>query len=101
MRVILNFELPIEPFNSMLRDGKAGPAIQAIMEELKPEAAYFYAPSGCRGGMMVVNIDNASQIPSIAEPLFLKFNAKIDTQVVMVPEDLAKAGLDEIGKKWG
>ena len=35
---------------------------------------------------------DASQIPAIAEPWFLAFNASIECQPVMVPEDLAKAG---------
>jgi hypothetical protein len=35
---------------------------------------------------------DASQIPAIAEPWFLAFNAGIECCPVMVPGDLAKAG---------
>jgi hypothetical protein len=31
---------------------------------------------------------------------FLTFNANVEFKVVMTPDDLKKAGLDEIGKKW-
>jgi hypothetical protein len=43
---------------------------------------------------------DSSKIPSIAEPWFLLFNAKCEFRPVMTPEDLGKAGLEAIGKKW-
>jgi len=49
---------------------------------------------------MVVNLENASQIPSVAEPLFLTFNAKLTMHPAMTPADLGAAGLDAIGKAW-
>ena len=40
---------------------------------------------------MIVNIDEASQIPGVAEPMFLGLNARLEIIPVMTPEDLAKA----------
>jgi hypothetical protein len=45
-------------------------------------------------------MESASQIPALAEPWFLNFNADVEFHPVMVPEDLAKANLDALGKKW-
>lgn len=41
-----------------------------------------------------------SKVPAIAEPWFLSFNAQVEFHVVMSVEDLARAGLDAMGKKW-
>ena len=38
-----------------------------------------------------MDLKEASQIPAIVEPWFLAFNASIDIQPVMKPEDLMKA----------
>ncbi|MDR5865332.1 hypothetical protein [Halomonas koreensis] len=101
MRVLINVRIPHEPFNAMVRDGTAGAAIQSILDELQPEAAYFYDPDGHRGGVFVVDIEDSAQLPSLAEPFFLAFEAECDVHIAMAPEDLARAGLDRLGQRWG
>ena len=49
---------------------------------------------------MITDVDDPSKVPSFAEPWFLNFNANCEFHIVMTPEDLAKAGLEELGKKW-
>ena len=49
---------------------------------------------------MIVDIADASKIPALAEPWFLTFHAKCELKIAMTPEDLAKSGIDTIGKKW-
>jgi len=101
MRMLLTARFPAEPFNTLARKGEAGKILQSIVEELKPEAVYFTELRGQRGAILVVDLPSPSDVPRIAEPFFLKFNAECHFKVVMSAEDLAKAGLDEIGKKWG
>jgi len=36
----------------------------------------------------------------LAEPWFLTFNAHVEFRVAMTPEDLGRANLDALGKKW-
>jgi hypothetical protein len=74
--------------------------MRRILDEMKPEAVYFSDYEGRRGAILIVNLDNPSKVPSFAEPWFITFNADCEFHVVMTPEDLAKAGLDELGKKW-
>ncbi len=50
---------------------------------------------------MVVDVQSPSDVPRLAEPFFLAFNAQVEFRVCMTPEDLGKANLDALGKKWG
>ena len=100
MRMMIDFDLPLEPFNSLVKKGTAGQQIEKVMGDIKPEAVYFSERDGRRGGIMIVDVADPSRVPSIAEPLFLAFNAAVRFHVVMSPEDLARAGLDELGKKY-
>lgn len=100
MRVLLDVTLPHEPFNSLVRKGVAGKKIAAVLEAIKPEAVYFSEQDGKRGCLMVVDLADPSKIPSLAEPLFLTFNADVKFRVAMTPDDLKKSGLDALGKKW-
>ena len=71
-----------------------GQTVQSIVEELNPEAAYFTDMDGTRGGYLVINMDEASQIPAVAEPLFLGLGATIELHAVMTPEKLSPGPLD-------
>ena len=71
-----------------------------ILDDLKPETAYFCAKDGKRGGFLIVNLSNTSEIPRFAEPWFLNFDAAVEFLPTMTPEDLARAGLEELGRKW-
>lgn len=101
MRMMVKVSLPHEPFNAAVRDGTAGQKIQKILEDIKPEAVYFTEMGGRRGGILIVDVADPSKVPSIAEPWFLVFNGDVEFHVVMSPEDLGRAGLGELGTKWG
>jgi|SRR6516162_5887096 hypothetical protein len=100
MRMLLNVKLPHETFNAAVRDGSAGKKLKRILDELKPEAVYFTEQEGHRGATLVINLEDPSKIPAFAEPWFLLFDADCEFRVAMTPEDLGKAGLDAIGRKW-
>jgi hypothetical protein len=58
---------------------------------------------GARGGYIVLNMDDASQIPAMAEPLFLGLGATIQVHPVMTPEDLEKGmpAIERAAQKYG
>ena len=100
MRFLLKISVPNEPFGAYVKDASADKKMQVILGEIKPEAAYFTAVDGRRTAFLVVNIDQASQIPSILEPWFLQFDAEVEFYPIMLGEDLGKADLTSVGKKW-
>src|ERR1700733_11973143 len=100
MRMLLDITIPHEPFNSLARQGAAGKKLGDILEAIKPEAVYLTEQDGKRGAIVVVDMADASKIPSLAEPWFLTFNADVKCRIAMTPADLKKAGLDALGKKW-
>ena len=92
MRFLVKVSIPVEAGNAAAKAGKLGATIQSILADLKPEAVYFTDDNGQRTGFLFIEMQDASQIPAIAEPWFLAFNASVEIHPVMVPDDLAKAG---------
>jgi len=100
MRLLLSVTFPPEPFNTLVKEKRAGRILNRILNELKPEAAYFTEQDGSRGGILVINLPEPSRVPFFAEPFFLNFNAECRFRIAMTAEDLAKAELDELGEHW-
>jgi len=100
MRMLMNVRIPHEPFNTLVKEGRVGGIIRRILDDLKPESIYFTEQGGTRGAVAIIDVDDPSRIPFFAEPFFLNFNADCKFRIAMSPEDLGKAGLDELGKKW-
>jgi hypothetical protein len=100
MRMIMHVDFPLEPFNTLVRNGTAGAALQKALNDVKPEAAYFSEENGRRGAVLIVDVPEASKIPALAEPFFLTLNASVRFRIAMTPEDLARGDLESIGKKY-
>jgi len=103
MRFMITCRIPMDRGNELAKNGTLGETIKTIMEELQPEAAYFSDIEGARGGYIVVEMEDASQIPAMAEPLFLGLGATIQVHPVMTPEDLAKGtpAIEQAAQKYG
>ena len=100
MRLLMNVTMPHEPFNTAVRDGSVGGKLDRILKETKAEAVYFTERNGHRGAILIFDLADPSKIPAVSEPWFLAFNADVEFRIVMTPEDLKKAGLGDVGKKW-
>ena len=103
MRFLFKASWDIEAGNKLARDGSLGATVRSILDDLKPEAAYFLAENGERTAYLILDMEDASQIPAIAEPWFLACNASVEFQPVMTAEDLERAGpaIERAAKKYG
>lgn len=91
MRCLLKVSIPVEAGNVAISDGTLPKTIETILNDLKPEAAYFAEENGKRTAFIFLDLKDVSQIPAVAEPWFLAFQAHVEFHPAMNLEDLKKA----------
>ena len=92
MRFMFKFSFPTtDESNGWIKDGSIGQKMESMLGEVQPEAAYFGSVDGNRGGYLVINMDEASEIAAKLEPLFQELGAAVECSPVMTSEDLRTA----------
>jgi hypothetical protein len=95
MRMLMKAQLPTEAGNRAIKDGTLPDIIKKALETVQAEAAYFTTMDGHRTMIAVFDMKAASDMPRIAEPLFMALNASIEFMPCMNADDL-KTGLSAI-----
>jgi hypothetical protein len=90
MRMMLKARLDTDAANASIKSGTMPDAIKSAIDRLHPEAAYFMPEAGHRTCFLVFDMEDQSQIPSIAEPFFEELKAEIEIEPVMNLDDLQK-----------
>ncbi len=90
MRTMVHVSIPVEAGNAQIKSGELPKLMQSVMQELKPEAAYFFPQNGRRTALFFIDLADASQIPPIAERFFVTLNAEVTFTPVMNAQDLQK-----------
>jgi hypothetical protein len=96
MRMMVRFNLPTtEEVNEKIRDGSIGQTMDTMLGNLQPEAAYFCPRDGKRGGYLVFNMEEESELVTKLEPLWLEMRATVEIVPVMSADGL-RAGLQRL-----
>ena len=98
MRMMMKAKMDTAAANKAIQAGRMPTVMRSLMEQLKPEAAYFGPDGGHRTAFIIFQMDDPSQLPSISEPLFSEFNATVEVFPVMDREDLER-GLSALGSE--
>ena len=103
MRMLLKFNIPTPKGNEAIKNGAIPGKLRQIIDELKPEAAYFAEEDGERTGYLFVDMAEPADLPRVAEPLFHAFHARLTVRPAMTIDDLAKAGpaIERAVKSYG
>ena len=90
MRMLIRAKLDTEKASRLLQEGRMQDVLGPIMENLQPEAAYFYEEGDKRAMFLVFDMEDSSQIPSVVEPLFTEAGAELHLTPAMNQDDLQK-----------
>jgi hypothetical protein len=100
MRMMLKAVIDTEAGNEVARKGQLQDITKHLASQLNAEAAYFVAEGGQRSCLFVFDMTDSSQIPVIAEPLFLGAKAQVTFAPCMNLEDLER-GLSQVMSQSG
>ena len=102
MKFIVKARMPVEAGNALIKDPNLQSRMDTLMGDIKPEAVYFTIEDGQRTVYFIVNVENAEDMPGIAEPLWLSWKADVTFLPAFTPEDMEKAMpiIGEIAKKY-
>ena len=90
MRMMLKITFPTEKASRAIKDGSFQNIMESTMTKLMPEASYFIADKGCRCAMLFFDMQDASDIPAVVEPLFASLVVSVELQPAMNGDDLRK-----------
>jgi hypothetical protein len=87
---MMRFKIPVEKGNQAAADGSMPKIIKELVDQLKPESAYFYVEDGKRAGTIVFEESDVARLTAINEPLFARLNAEIEEKPVLSLAELLK-----------
>lgn len=92
MRFLAKVTLPVEAGNRLCRDREMNAKFETLLSDVRPESIYFGIESGQRTLFCIVNVDSGQDLPRIAEPFWLGFEASVEFTPVMTQDEFKKAG---------
>ncbi|MEM1059174.1 MAG: hypothetical protein AAGK14_07985 [Verrucomicrobiota bacterium] len=90
MRMMYKFLIPNQKGDQTKLDGSLRKALKELVEETKPESAYFYMYHGKRGGLLVFDVEHPGDLVPINDKLIAATGAEINVHPTLNWEELEK-----------
>lgn len=103
MKFLVKATIPVEAGNRLIsQPAEFFDLVTKILADVRPEAFYFALADGQRNNYFVVNVNDGSELPRIAEPFWLAMNAHIEFIPIMDHADIEKSRsvMEEIVPKY-
>ena len=97
MRFMIEFSVPTQHGNDIVRSGKIAKIFKQLGEDMKPEAMYFYPANGLRSGCIFLQSNDPAICVAVGERLWFGLGAEVKVTPVMNGDELGK-GLSELGR---
>jgi hypothetical protein len=68
VRTMVKFIIPTQESNPPVEDGSIGQKMGTVLDKPQPEAAYFCRVDGKRGGFILVDLEEESEVVTKLEP---------------------------------
>ena len=91
MRFLIEVRIPTDVGNKGVKDGSLFQQLQRYLKESKPEAVYYALREGRRTVFLIVNVQGAEQLPALAEPMWLDWQAEVFATPVITADEFEKA----------
>ena len=88
MRMMMKVQIPTAAGNAAIKDGSLSGIMQRALETVKAEAAYFTTDNGMRTAFIFFEMEESSDMPRSAEPLFMGLDAAITFAPAMNAEEV-------------
>jgi len=78
MRFLVRAQISTDTGNRMIKNPQFMQNLEDYIKKVNAEASYFFEAGGDRTFVFIVNLESSDMIPSVAEPLFQDFGARLN-----------------------
>ncbi len=88
MRMMVTARVPVQRGTAAIKDGTLPRVVQATLERIRPESAYFCVENGVRTMRAVFDMKQQQDMVPTFEPMLMELDASIELTPVMTASEL-------------
>jgi hypothetical protein len=92
--MMLEVTIPVDTGNAAIADGSLAPTLMKFVEKMQPEVTYFIVEDDIRTVLFFLDMQDATDLRSLAAPFFLGLEADVTMTRAMDLADM-QAGVEK------